>query len=151
MKDIWKSNKHMLGAIELTMRGDELCRSMSAREKSPYVNISKKTPRFKMVRSRRRRRRRSRKRSRRGRRRRRSSSSSMAEESVERYRKQKKDRSRERSRKDKKSDEANKSKILNERVEKKSVHKFGECDRRKEDGEYRLKSADYDDIRRDYI
>ncbi|KAG5892292.1 hypothetical protein JTB14_020323 [Gonioctena quinquepunctata] len=41
-----KSNKHKMSVIEITKRGGQLWRGMSASEKSPYIKLARQAPKY---------------------------------------------------------------------------------------------------------
>ncbi|KAG5892293.1 hypothetical protein JTB14_020324 [Gonioctena quinquepunctata] len=64
LKNFRKSNKHKLSVVEITKRGGQLWRRMSAGEKSPYIKLARQAPKYTYRSRTRRRNRRSRSRSR---------------------------------------------------------------------------------------
>lgn len=160
LRDFRKSNRHKYDVCELTKRGARLWRGMTDKEKSPYVNLSKRAPKYKRTKKRRRRRRTEKKKKKRRRRSRSRSSSVPTGESTdgrspERDRKRRgekrKEKREERRRGDRHShshDSGNHQN--NHRHEHKECKLSNSKEKRNDEYELKYKNSKYEDTR-DFI
>ncbi|KAG5892299.1 hypothetical protein JTB14_020330 [Gonioctena quinquepunctata] len=143
LKNFRKSNKHKLSVVEITKRGGQLWRRMSAGEKSPYIKLAREAPKYRYRERTRSRKRRTRNGESRRRRYTTSRSSSFKSEETNKCveRRRKKPEIKNVGGRARKPDK-NQGKIK---------QNGDKCESGNKTGEMRPKSIDYDDIRRDYI